>query len=57
MWDVNPLVIKMWEIKDRKDRVGLNGHIQQLVQQNGPDAAHQVAPKENVNEGAPTAFL
>ena len=54
---VNPVMIKVWGIKDRKDRMALNGHIQGLVQQNGPDAAAQVDPKANVNEGAPTAFL
>ena len=54
--DVTPLVIKMWGIKDRKDRVALNAHIQNLVQQNGPIGA-PVAPKDNLNEGAPTAFL
>ena len=55
--DVNPLVIKMWGIKDGKARAALNGHVQALVQQNGPDAAAQLAPNNNVNEGAPTAFL
>ena len=55
--DVNPLVIKQWRIKDRKDRVALNGHIQELIQQNGPDKAAPMNPKANVNEGAPTAFL
>ena len=54
---VNPFTLKSWDIKDRKDRMALNDHIQGLVQQNGPDAAAQVAFKANLNEGAPTAFL
>ena len=54
---VNPFTLKTWGIKDRKDRMALSGHIQELVQQNGPDVSDQIAPKENVNEGAPTAFL
>ena len=55
--NANQSFIKMWGIKDRKDRMGLLGHIQGLVQQNGPDAAAQVAPKANLKEGAPTEFL
>ena len=54
---VNPFMLKSWGIKDGKDKEGLYGHIQALVQQNGPAAAAEVFPKSNFSEGAPTAFL
>ena len=58
--DVTVLVIKHWGIKDRKDRVELNGFIQELVQQKGPNqggAKMMAAAAPNDNEGAPTAFV
>ena len=58
---VNPFMLKVWGMKDGKDREALNQYIQRLVQQHGPhdvavvDVAAAAAPKEN--EGAPTAFV
>ena len=52
---VNPLILKVWGVKDRKDRVALNGHIQDLVQQNKTHETSEIAAKEK--EGAPTAFV
>ena len=58
--EITPFTIKCWGIKDRKDAAMLNGHIQELVQQNGtqkaaPPMPFGVAPKEN--EGGLTEMI
>lgn len=55
--NVNPLVLKAWGVKDRKDSKGLNKYIQDLVAQNQTvyEQPAMAAPKQN--EGAPTAYM
>merc|ERR1711879_670381 len=54
---VNPLVLKAWGIRDRKDSKALNQYIGELVARNQSNHGQSAIAAPKQNEGAPTAYM